>query len=251
MAHWSGLGLRCAIKMVNPRRHGHGVSLVELLVGLAIGLFLLAGALSLFSAQSQNAKAVVLEQQVNRNLRQAMDFLSQDLRRAGAWENAIAGAPRPSGAPVRNPHATIASTASRIQYSYGQDIARGQPTGLNSANVDEQFGIRLNNGVLEAAIGQDQWQALTDTAAVEVTRFVVTPAVATVDADEVCQRPCCEAVLLPRCPQVNAPQGCPRVERWRFDIELEGRSRRDPTLVRTLRGRALVRNELIIGSCPA
>lgn len=236
--------------MMDPRRPAHGVSLVELLVGLAIGLFLLAGALSLFGAQTRNAKTVLLEQQLNRNLRQALDYMTQDLRRAGAWENAIAGAPGPTGLPVANPHASLSASTTSISYSYGQDTARRQPSGLNLANTDEQFGIRLNNGALETAVGQNQWQALTDAEAVEVTRLTVTPRVETVAAGDVCRKLCCEAIQLPRCPQVNAPQGCPKVQRWTFGIEIDGRSRRDTTLTRSIRSDVQVRNELIVGSCP-
>jgi type IV pilus assembly protein PilW len=236
--------------MMNPRRPARGVSLVELLVGLAIGLFLLAGALSLFGAQTRNAKTVILEQQLNRNLRQALDYITQDVRRAGSWENAIAGAPGPNASPLVNPHSGLSSSATTISYSYGQDTARRQPSGLNLANADEQFGVRLNNGALEAAVGQNQWQALTDAEAVEVTRFAVNPRVETLAAGDVCRKICCDAILLPRCPQVNAPQGCPKVQRWTFGIEIDGRSRRDSTLTRSVRSDIQVRNELIVGSCP-
>lgn len=241
----------CVEGMAKLRRKVQGVSLVELLVGLAIGLFLLAGALSLFSQQSKTAMSVTLEAQLNRNLRQAADFLEQDLRRAGAWENAVAGAPSATRAPIANPHSTLTATASSIEYSYGQDNARQQPSGLNLANTDEQFGVRLNNGTLEAAVGQGRWQPLTDTRAVEITRFVVMPRVTSASASDACRKTCCEAVLLPTCPQVNAPQGCPKVQRVAYDIEIGGRSRRDPRLARVLNSQVQVRNELIVGMCPA
>lgn len=228
-----------------------GVSLVELLVGLAIGLFLLAGGLSLFANQSQRSVQVLLETQLNRNLRQAMDFITQDLRRAGAWENALAAAPSPNATPVMNPHAALSSTAASIDYSYGQDTARGQPSSLNLSNVDEQFGLRLNAGVLESAVGQGQWQALTDLASVEVTRLSVVPRSQTIPAGDACRKLCCDAVMLPRCPQINAPQGCPKLQRWSFEIEIDGQSRRDPTLTRRLQGQVQVRNELLVGACPA
>ena len=251
MLNRSGARTRSGAASGPPNRL-RGVSLVELLVGVAIGLFVLAGALSLFANQSQATTQVMLEAQLNRNLRQAMDFITQDVRRAGAWENAVAGSPSKPDAPVlANPHAFLSSTTSSITYGYGQDTARGQPSGLNLANVDEQFGVRLNNSVIESAQVQGQWQALTDARAVEVTRLSVVPRVETVAANDSCRKRCCDAILLPACPTVNAPDGCPRVQRWAFEIEIEGRSRRDPTMSRVLRGRVQVRNELLSGRCPA
>lgn len=238
--------------MFEHPRPERGVSLVELLVGLAIGLFLLAGALSLFATQSQATAQTLLEAQLNRNLRQAMDFITQDVRRSGAWENAIAGSPSSASTTVAvNPHAALSATASSIDYSYGQDIARGQPSGFNLGNVDEQFGVRLNAGVIEAEQAQGQWQALTDTRSVEITRLSVVPSVQTVLAGDACRKRCCEAVAAPACPTINAPDGCPRIQRWAFEVTIDGRSRRDPSLTRTLTAQVQVRNELLLGRCPS
>lgn len=225
---------------------------MELLVGLAIGLFLMTGALSLFSTQSKATLQALLEAQLQRNLRQAMEFMTQDLRRAGAWENALAGVPtQPQSMVLVNPHASLSATSSSIAYGYGQDTARGQTSGLNLVNVDEQFGVRLSNGIIEAAQGQNQWLPLTDGKAVEVTRLTLTPRLQTVLASDTCRKRCCDAISIPACPVINAPNGCPRVERWAFDIQIDGRSRKDPTLTRSLRGEVQVRNEWLVGRCPA
>ena len=229
-----------------------GISLVELLVGLAIGLFLLTGALSLFSSQSRATSQALLEAQLNRNLRLAVDFITQDLRRAGAWENAIGGAPSSAdAAALLNPHLAISASGSSIAYSYGRDVARGQPAGLNALNTDEQFGVRLNAGVIEVAQGQGAWQPLTDAKAVEVTALTVAPKLQVTSGADTCRKVCCEAVAAPACPSVNAPDGCPRVQRWSFDIAVSARARRDPAMTRTLRTQVQVRNELLSGRCPA
>jgi type IV pilus assembly protein PilW len=60
-----------------------GLSLVELMVAIAIGLFLLAGAVTIFA----NSKRTYVEQEdmsrIQENLRYALDVLSRDLRSAG------------------------------------------------------------------------------------------------------------------------------------------------------------------------
>ena len=73
-----------------------GVSLVELMIGVAIGLILISGTIAIFGAtvnsQSSALKAIRLEQE----LRAVMDLISRDLRRAGYW--GMAGfAARPLG----------------------------------------------------------------------------------------------------------------------------------------------------------
>ena len=226
-----------------------GLSMVELLVGLAIGLFILAGGLSLFASQSRFSVETSLEAQVQRNLRQALDFATQDLRRAGAWENAQAGAPATLSGHTPNPHASLLASNNELSYSYGQDRAMGRTSSFNQANSDEQFGLRLRDGVLESAQGSGLWQALTDSRAVKITGFTVTPTASTVDARDVCAAVCCDQINA-NCSAVNAPQGCPKVQRWTIDLTIEGESRRDPSIRRRVDGRVQVRNEFLSGRCP-
>lgn len=231
------------------RKSACGLSMVELLVGLAIGLFILAGGLSLFASQSRFSVETALEAQVQRNLRQALDFATQDLRRAGAWENALAGAPAALSGHTPNPHASLLASNNELSYSYGQDRATGRTTGFNQANTDEQFGLRLRDGVLESAQGSGLWQALTDSRTVKVTTFTVTPTASTVDARDVCAAACCDQISS-SCAAVNAPQGCPKVQRWSVELVVEGESRRDPSIKRRVEGRVQARNEFLSGRCP-
>jgi type IV pilus assembly protein PilW len=65
------------------KSHQQGLSLVELMVAVAIGLFLLAGAITIFT----NSKRTYVEQEdmsrIQENLRYALDTVSRDLRSAG------------------------------------------------------------------------------------------------------------------------------------------------------------------------
>lgn len=66
-----------------------GFSLVELLVSLATGLFLLAGVMGIFSATLSSQGHGLKATRLNQELRSAMDLISRDLRRSGYWHMAV------------------------------------------------------------------------------------------------------------------------------------------------------------------
>ena len=66
-------------------RYQRGFSLVELLVSLATGLFLLAGVMGIFSATLSSQGSVLKATRLNQELRNIMDLISRDVRRAGYW----------------------------------------------------------------------------------------------------------------------------------------------------------------------
>lgn len=70
------------------QRTNAGFSLVELLVSLATGLFLLAGVMGIFSTTLSSQGTSLKTTRLNQELRSAMDLISGDLRRAGYWHMA-------------------------------------------------------------------------------------------------------------------------------------------------------------------
>ena len=77
--------------MLEPvsRRGQRGLSLVELLVGLALGLLVVAGGAALLARQHlREHRALLLEARLMQDLRTAADLVARDLRRAGYWGDA-------------------------------------------------------------------------------------------------------------------------------------------------------------------
>lgn len=78
--------MRAAIR---TRRHDdpsqRGFSLVELMVALAIGIFLLAGALTVFQQTRTQYRAIEAVSRLQESARYAMSVLENDLRLAGYW----------------------------------------------------------------------------------------------------------------------------------------------------------------------
>ena len=65
-----------------------GLSIVELMVGITIGLFILAGASMVLTTQLGDNRRLLLEAQVQQDLRVASDLISREIRAAGYWGNA-------------------------------------------------------------------------------------------------------------------------------------------------------------------
>ena len=72
----------------SPQR---GFTLVELLVGLALALVVVAAGTLLLARQAHEQRALVIEARLMQDLRSTADLVARDLRRAGHWGDAGAG----------------------------------------------------------------------------------------------------------------------------------------------------------------
>ena len=147
-----------------------GLSIIELLIGVAVGLFILGGALKLFGDYINNNRRLVLETRVNQDMRAAADLIARDLRRAGYWGNSIAGVVTTNNMPVAltSSYVEIGDTSlplDQIIYKYAQ-----------STSTIENFGFKFDPGlkVLQYRQGST-WQALTDPSTLIITNFTLTP----------------------------------------------------------------------------
>jgi prepilin peptidase dependent protein B len=221
-----------------PRRQ-RGLSMIELLVGTAIGLIVVAAAGSVVAAHQVAARRAELEARLMQDLRGAAELVGRDLRRAGHWVAAASGVRRGDDVGAANPHAAIAPTSAAsdtvaLSFSSGA----GDPMTLDDA---ERFGFRLRNGAIEMQLGARNWQALSDPGTVVVTAFSVVPRVDESDLSTFCDKPC--AAASPTCP--------PRLQIRGFAIALAGRSTIDPAVTRALERSVRVRNDVVVGSCEA
>ena len=244
-----------------------GLSLVEFLVGIAVGLFIVGGATKLFADYMTSNKRLMLETRLNQDLRAAADIVTRDLRRAGYWDNALTGVWGTSSAPIApNPHLTGAGaiaptsgTTDVVTYTY--ERVSGGSGGLDN---NEYGGFRLfavgGVNALQVQDGQGLWQAVTDPGTVRITAFSVTPVVPALV--NVLSRYCgCLARLT--CENNNNPAGAtdianptfnpagvPLLTIPSFQIVLTGEAVNDPTITRDVRETVRVRNGQLTGSCP-
>jgi prepilin peptidase dependent protein B len=217
-----------------------GISMVELLVGLAVGLFIAAAGVTLMAGNLRENRALMLESRLMQDLRTAADIITRDLRRAGYWAGAVASIQVEPGSPiVANPYLAVAPAAAAsdsVSFAFSRDASENQTLDSN-----EQFGFRLRRGVIEMQLGSGNWQALTDANTVVVTGFVVTPTTEEVSLAEQCSRPC---------PAVT-PECLPRQQVRSLDVSIQGRSSADASVQRGLRSSVRLRNDAVVGACPA
>lgn len=224
-----------------PRHPAHGQSIVELLVGVAAGLIVVAATAALLVAELREQRTLRLEARLTQDLGSAADLIARDLRRAGHWVDAMAGVWTPSAPARANPYTAMSpatDAASAVAFSYSRDVVEN-----GSVDDDERLGWRLRAGVVELRLG-GRWQAVTDAAALTVTTFAVVPSVDEIDLAASCPRPCDAAA--------SAAGTCPpRLQVRSLAMRLTARAAADARIARRLETRVRLRNDAVVGTCAA
>lgn len=243
-------GLAVSLKFMHSSRRSRlqrGLSIIELMVGVAIGMFIVGGAIKLFIDMFGNNRRLLIETRVNQDLRAAADVIARDLRRAGYWRNAASGVGTTA---VANPYSSAAVTtvaASGVTYAYDKD-------GVDTVDTTtEQFGFRVTGNVIEMRVGGG-WQQLTDPNTVQITNpnLVQNAASAVQWASIADSCPCVGAgtCVAPTSAASVVAGNWPQVGvRW-VDVVIEGRSATDVRVTRRVIESVRLRNEQGRGVCP-
>ena len=219
-----------------------GLSLVELMVGITVGLVVVAAASVTMTGQLAENRQLMLDTQLQQDLRAAADIITRELRRIGTLQNAASAVTAPGNTAVSNPFSTVtiasAGPAADIEFSYHR---RGSEVG--------PWRFVLQNGVIRTrTVASPALQDLTDGNVMRVTRFEVNETAST-------------PVRLP-CPRL-CPDGSvdcwPEVRVREYEVVLEAEARNDSRVRRTLRSVVRPRNDLVtfqaggapVQACPA
>ena len=162
------------------RRLRLGLSIVELMVGVTIGLFILAGASMVLTTQLGDNRRLLLEAQVQQDLRVTVDLISREIRAAGYWANAYQQVWQASTSPYSpGPLVATSHDTSLVYYKSHEEIGLDN----NSIDSNEYGGFRRNASTLtiEVQLGSGNWQPLTDPAVLTVTQFTLVPNTVAVD----------------------------------------------------------------------
>lgn len=218
--------------LISFKQAQKGVSLIELMVGITVGLLILAGVSNLFADYIRSNKDLLTMTRLNQELRSATDLMARDIRRAGYWQNAITGVwYSGSASVVANPYATV-DTTTGIAYDYALDAD-------DSVGTAEAFGFKLDNGTL-MMLKDNGWAAVTDSSSTTITSFTITPTLRTISLLEYCIKPCPGGSTT--CP--------PQMTVRDIDISITGQSKNDSTITRQIRESVRVRNDQVTGACP-
>lgn len=226
------------------KRSHRGLSLVELLVGIAIGMIVVAAASMTAATQLSDTRKMLLEVQVQQDLRAAADIIARDLRRAGYWsqaaqqvwiENALATVQFSN--PNRQVSPSSGSTGS-IEFAYDRRTA-----GLAERLFGFCQGVGCSGGgdVIRAKFakadgtGTPVWQPLTDDKTVAISSLTITPIA----------HPASKLVCPSLCPGTDDTACWPTLSVREFDIQITGHAISDPAVSRTMAARVRVRNDLM------
>lgn len=214
------------------KRHLRGFSIVELMVGSAIGLFVLSSSLLVIVGNITNSRYALMQARVDQDLRTTMDLITRDLRRGAYWVNSLTGTTTTSTSAASNPYSAVTVSGNEIDYLYANSTD-------DSNTTSRTFGFKLDSttNAMQMNIGSSNWQTLTDTNIVSITSFSITPVVTTIDISASCSKTCTGST-------------CPSVTVRTYNIVLDGTSKIDSAVRRTLRSQVRVRNEALAGTCP-
>lgn len=181
--------------MLNTMRisRQRGLGLIELMVGMVVALIVVAGASALYLNTSQGSINTQRQFRLNQEVRGVMDIITQDVKRAGYWSQALTAA---SG--TMNPFAvrgtnatdlyltTVDPTQSCWLYSY--DATFNTNHIANTVDGYSFYGFRINNNTIQmlpdnsgladtsTACGDlNTWQNLTDPSAVYIQSLTLYP----------------------------------------------------------------------------
>lgn len=242
--------------MLKPfvRSAQRGLGLVELMVGITVGLIVAAGASMVAVNQISEHRRLMLETMVQQDLRAAADLIQQDMRRAGFRGNAAysvwipasgvgSALEVPAQAASASPYTefTESDTAEvrALEYLYSRKTGS-----TDTPQENEYFGIRWDKGSKSLHLklglkdGSGNWQPITDPDTVEITNFVINVRTQDIPLSDFCDVKCEGA-------------SCPKQQVRQVDFLLRGRAKHDENVVRTLRGTERMRADTITGVCPA
>jgi type IV pilus assembly protein PilW len=224
------------------QRRQRGLSIVELMVGIAVGLLVVAGATLLTANQLTDNRRLLLEVQMQQDLRATADIISREIRRNGWWASAQNGVwfPGQVGAPVANPYQGFVDSASTLDITYSR-ILPTRPEN-NVLDADESYGFRLDTATdaIETRLSDaTPWQQLTDPRALRVTDFTV----------GVVESPPVQIA----CPNECAGGGTacwPTSTVRTVTVNITGQAVADAAVQRSIRTVVLLRNDGASAACP-
>lgn len=151
-------------------RSQRGLSLVELMVGMTVGLIVLTAVFTIYITAMQGGRDTLNAAKLNVELRGAMDVMVEEIRRAGSGGAGGPGSPFMNRNTATFSDLAVSGTGNCIEFSYDAN-------GNGTLGSDEYFGFRIQNNAIEMRNGgtgvinsctNGTWERLTDPAFVTI-----------------------------------------------------------------------------------
>lgn len=211
-----------AVRLARGQR---GLSIVEMMVGITIGLFVVAAATLMVSSQLTENRKLLIETQLQQDLRATLDIMTRELRRASyrdelsIWRDGASTVSANAYGVITPPSGVGLSD---IEFDYRR-----------RAGDDYGAGFKLEGYVIKSRVS-DQWETMTDEKVMKVTAFTIDLA-APITYPLPCPKLC-----------TGGTQTCwPDVQLRTATITLTGQSATDASVVRTMRTQVRLRNDWV------
>jgi type IV pilus assembly protein PilW len=176
-----------------------GLTVVELMVGLLVGMLVVAGVLSVYLSTLESSGSTLKSSRLNQEMSALLNIMANDIRRAGYWGNADFTNPQDnpfnridstaanttalrvhnnsSGAYVDvTYHATLANrVGSCVVYTYDADadgtLDNNEKYGFRWDGTGNAIRMRTSGtgGTNQCASNNDNWDTITDTSTTTIT----------------------------------------------------------------------------------
>jgi type IV pilus assembly protein PilW len=142
------------------RKAERGLTMIELLVGLAVGLVVISGAVTMYLTSIRSSNDTLRGSKLNQELSALISVIANDVRRAGFWGSVGAG--NYDQNPFSQPNATVLTviddmtsdtaqsatgSGSCLVYAYDATYLPGNTAGVVEST--DLFGFRLNGTVVQ------------------------------------------------------------------------------------------------------
>jgi type IV pilus assembly protein PilW len=152
------------------KRRMRGESMVSLLIGLAVGLLVISGGIHLWMTSLQSQRTALQASQLAQDLRVAMDWIVQDIRRAqyvnAAWRTRINSTCNDAFCGAAE---DFRVSANQIEFSWDRD-----DDGKKKNNECAGFQLKSFELIAKTACGPVVWTAITDAGNIKVTALQFT-----------------------------------------------------------------------------
>lgn len=136
------MGVRALLKLYSASQKG--LSLVELMVGVVVGLFVILSATAIYLNATKASRDSIRANRLNQDVRTIMDVIAADIRRSGYWGKVEVGTAVSNPFTQRSGASTtdIFVSDSCVLYSY--DLNKD-----GDLQTSEFFGFRRSNGRIQ------------------------------------------------------------------------------------------------------
>jgi prepilin peptidase dependent protein B len=168
-----------------------GFTFIELMIALVVNTIILASLLGVLASNLNRYNQNIAEDTLNQQLQSAMNFMANDIRRAGYWSNAMNDiSTSANNNPFQATATDVSVTGSCILFTYDH-ASTGTLPAIAAGSDDDRYGFLLSNNVIltrppgatySCTPAAGNWENVTNSKVVKITALTFTLTTTTVPA---------------------------------------------------------------------